>query len=387
MPLARIITRTPQDATAASDYLLSQGYTVETVSPEEFRITPAELELDLGRCRPGEAVARAKALVESQPMAGQEQTEEAAAPEPAQPQPAKIPVAYDITGRPVEFEDQKETARRQEPNSMGRALASMLAALAGAWQSVESPVRGLQRKRALKLEAELAREREETRRDEEAELAERRRQEQTAAEHQVEQERARVAALHEAMIAAERETAPQRQPQQVDPPAPAPEVAAEVRQLPPHRSPARARPLLERRERAHMVIWRRAVATAFGASLMLLLGFIAYANRRPASPLSPGALMKNELVRQDVPFGAATITAAPVAVVPKPRASVPVKASPALRPATRKPSAGRRSAQPLRRPSRDDSPAEDEVVVRRSPAPRPKLQPSTATLKRHSDVD
>ena len=46
MPLARIITRNPQDAFAVSEYLRSEGYTVETVSPAEFRITPAEIELD-----------------------------------------------------------------------------------------------------------------------------------------------------------------------------------------------------------------------------------------------------------------------------------------------------------------------------------------------------
>ncbi len=336
MPLARIITRTPKDAIAASEYLLSQGYTVETASPEEFHIIPAEIELNLDRCRPDEAVDRAKKLVESQRMAVQAQTEAAAAPEPAHPHTAKIAVAYDITGRPVEFADQEETERRQKPNRMGKALAFMLAALAGAWQSVKSPVRGLQRRRAeqraLKLEAELAREREEIRREQE--LA--------------------------------------REP---------------VRQQPPQRSSERTRPSPMRRRSAPLAIPRKAVAIALGASLALLLGFAAYANRRPASPLAPGALMKNELVRQDVPFGAATITPTPAAVVPKPSASVPAKASPAVRPATRKPSAGRRSAQLLRRPSHDDSPAADEVVVRRSPAPRPKPQPSAAKLRQQSDKD
>ena len=115
MPLARIITRTPKDAIAASEYLLSQGYTVETASPEEFHIIPAEIELNLDRCRPDEAVDRAKKLVESQRMAVQAQTEAAAAPEPAHPHTAKIAVAYDITGRPVEFADQEETERRQKP--------------------------------------------------------------------------------------------------------------------------------------------------------------------------------------------------------------------------------------------------------------------------------
>jgi hypothetical protein len=393
MPLARIITRTPEDAIAASEYLLAQGYTVETVSPWEFHIAPAEIELNLEGCRPQEAVARAKTLVESQAMAVQAQSEEAAAPAP--PQTAQIPVAYDITGRPVEFAGQEETARRQEPNRMGRALASMLAALAGAWQSVKSSVRGLQRRRAeqraLKLEAELARERQEIRREENL-ARERVRQEMHGqqeeaepAEQQAEQERARVAALHEALIAAERDAARQRQPQPVDPPMPA--GAAEVRQQPAHGSPARERPLPERRKRAPQVMVRRAVATAFGASLLLLLAFVAYANRRPASPLSPAVLMRDGQVKQNLPFGPATIMPAAAAVVPKPSASTAAKAPTVVRPATRKPSAGRRSAQPLRRPTRDDSPAEDEAVVRHFTPPRARPQPSTAKLKQYSDTD
>ncbi len=324
MPLARIITRTPEDAIAASEYLLSQGYTVETVSPGEFHISPTEIELNLDRCRPNEAVDRAKALVESQRMAVQAQAEVAAAPEPAQPQTAKIPVAYDITGRPVEFADEEEPERRQKPDRIGRALASLLS-------RVKAPAREFRRKRAeertLKLEAELAREQEEIRREEE--LA--------------------------------------REP---------------VRQQPPQRSPEPTRPSPMRRRRAPIAISRKAVAIAFGASLALLLGFVTYANRRPASPLSPGALMKDGWVKQDVPFGAATITP-PAAAAPKLSSVAPTtKTSPAVRRANQKPSASlHRRAPPA------DSPAEDEVAVRRSPAPRPKPQPSTAKLKRHSDME
>jgi len=65
---------------------------------------------------------------------------------------------------------------------------------------------------------------------------------------------------------------------------------------------------------------------AFGASLLLLLGFVAYANRRPASPLSPGALMLGTSVKQEVPFGPVTITPpapSPVAAIPKPSPARP----------------------------------------------------------------
>jgi hypothetical protein len=146
--------------------------------------------------------------------------------------------------------------------------------------------------------------------------------------------------------------------------------------------------LPERRKHAPRVIVRRVVATAFVASLLLLLAFVAYANRRPASPLAPGALMRDGWVKQGLPFGPATITPPPAAVVSKPSASVPAKASPVVQPATRKPSAGRRDPQAHRRSPRHDSSAEeDEVVVRRLTPPRARPQPSTAKLKQHSDTD
>lgn len=433
MPLARIITRTPQNAVAASEYLRSQGYTVETVSPQEFRITPAELELNLERCSPAEAVERAQARVESQGVVA-EPAEVVAAPAVVPPQEGKIAIAYDITGRPVEFADEHEVERQQRPRSLGSALAAMLkrgraylaTGLAGARQSVRRPASEFQRRRAeehaLKLEAELACEREEIRREEEmarervrqemerrradAEDAERQRQQQIAAEQQAEQERARVAALHEARIGAEPAAAPQLSPPPVPPPEAVPAVAAEaageklngrptpaelaperkpteeaVRQPPPRRLPERTASAA-RRPRPAIAISRTAVATACGLSLLLLLGFVAYANRRPASPLSPGALIRE--VKQDVPFGAATIT--PPAATSKPVVGTPAsKRSPALRRATQPRPATQAGARQLRRPSQDVSLAEDEVVVRHLTPPRP--QPSTAKLKRHSDLD
>jgi hypothetical protein len=334
MPLARIITRNPQDAFAVSEYLRSEGYTVETVSPAEFRITPAELELDLSHCKKSEAVARAKAMVASRRGMAPLEQEAPAVPEPALPEKTKAPVAYDIVGRPVAFADEEEPERHQEPRGIRTPLAAWL-------NRVTAPVRDFRQRRAeqhaLRLEAksarrceqELARERarqelERQRR----EAAERHRQDQIAAEQQAEQERARVTALREARIAAEREAARQQQPESAVAEKPA------LRQLP-ARGPSPARPFVARRRRPAPVILRRIVATGFGAGLLLLLGFIAYANRRPASPLSPGALMLNGSVKQEVPFGPVTIT--------PPTAGVKTKPSP-VRPAAQTP---RRKPQPV----------------------------------------
>jgi hypothetical protein len=492
MPLARIITRNPQDTIDASEYLRSLGYTVETVSPGEFRVTPAEFEINLDKCPSEKALERAKALLEAR-------LGKVAAPEVAnqpQPQKPKIPIAYDIVGRPVEFADEEEPApdRRQKPNSATTALVSMFArakqaigaGIMGAGQSLRTRLHNFQHdraeQRALKLEAELAQEREEIRHEEElarervrqeierqrweGELAERHRQEQIEAEKAAdehrriaadkvaaeqrererieaeraatlaaqreharidaerqseqerfatEEERARVAAQHEALMETERQAAQQptteqpltpQSPKQVasvaaeDPlsrvPSPVqrtpvrkPQSLAEALHWPPQGAQF-SLPRLVRHRRGPISISGKAVAAGLGASFVLLLGFIAYANRRPASPLTPWDLLHNHSIRQEVPFGAATIPGAPVAARPAaPAVKRPTtKASPAVRSSPRKP-ANQRTARRLRQSSQNDSLAEDEVVVRHFQAAQPKPQsaPSTAKLKHYSDAE
>jgi hypothetical protein len=181
--------------------------------------------------------------------------QDAVASEPAQPQKGKIPIVYDIAGRPVEFAGE-ESGDQQKVNRVGGALAAMFS-------------RGLQAVHAV------------------------------------------------------------------------------------------------RRWRAPVWVSRKVVVTASAAGFLLLLGFVAYANRRPASPFPPGALLKNESVKQDVPFGTATVV--PSAARPQPSPVTATTALPAVRPRTPKPSAGRRGANLHRRPSRDDS--------------------STARLKPQSEID
>jgi len=306
----------------------------------------------LGRRGSGKALEYAKALVESRLGAAQVQTEAPAVPEPAVPEKAKVPVAYDIVGRPVEFAAEKSPDRRQEPSSTRKSLASLL-------KRVTVRVCDFRQRRAeqhaLKLEA-LARKREQIRREQalarerarqemerqRIEAAERHRQEQIAREQRAEQERARVAALQEARIVAEREPARQQESESAVAEKPA------LQQLP-VRGPSPARRFVARRRRAAPVILRRIVATAFGAGLLLLLGYIAYANRRPASPLPPGALMMNGSIKQDVPFGPVTITP-PAAAAPKPSPAVKGRGQPAVRPARVKPGAGPPSSVAANRP-------------------------------------
>jgi len=380
-------------------------------------------------------------------------TEAPAPPPPTPPQKIRIPVAFDITGRPVEFADEEEvvedrrqpkfhamgrtlastlkcmrTEVRAEFHAMGRTLASTLkcmrtelaVALVESWNWAQTPVRKFLRQwagqRALRLEAEQARKRKEMEGErEEARLAECRRQEQIAAEQHAEQERARVTALREARIVAEREAARQEQLQQLITP-PAPEVAPEpangklnvlappaeltpmitaaehaLRQPQPRRSSRSARPSPVRRRGAPIAISGTAVRTGLGVSLVVLLGFIAYANRRAPSTLLPAAPTNNGSVTQQVPFGAITI-APPV--VPKASSVAPVAISSfgGSKESRQSQGTGKR-----RRPqSQSDSLAkdeEDEVVVRHFQTPRPQQprqqpRPSTARpLARYSDME
>jgi hypothetical protein len=402
MPLARIITRTPQDAVAASEYLRSLGYRVETVSPGEFRITPADIELNLDRCGAAEAVQRALAVVES----GASAEPEPAEPEPAPLEKAKVPVAYDITGQPVEFAGEEETEGRSKPG--------LAAWLERAGQSVRRPWNDFLQQRAerrtLKLQAAAEKKQETRRREafarqrlqqeitrqrEAAELAHRRQREQIEAEQAAAEEQARIAPLPEVTTTAEREMS--LQPTLAPPPGVAPVVAAEAApenqaalpapaeappeeaalppvQLQAPRALPRPRLVKVQRTRAPIAISRTAVASACGLGLLVIMGFVAYANRRPASPLPAGALTN---VKQDVPFGPATITPSLPASKPSPAG----KRSAAVRTASRKPSAG----QGIHHSSRDD--VQDDVVVRHLQPAQSKPQPSTAKLKRHSDLD
>lgn len=379
MSLARIITRNPQDAFAVSEYLRAEGYTVETVSPSEFRITPAEIELDLSRCKKGESLDRAKTLVASKRGVARAQNEAPAASEPSEPQKAKTPVAYDIVGRPVAFADEEEPEGQPGPRSTRNALASALS-------SLMAPVRELQRwrseRRALKLEAEqerrrdqvLARERarqEMEQRRVEAELGERRRQEQVNAEQQAEQERARAALVRAAGISAARAAAPRKQAE----PASAEKL---VQQQLPHSRPMPAHPFVAS-QRPSSIAAGKAVAIGCAAGILVVLGLIANANRRPASPLSPGALMQNTALQQEVPFGPVTIT--PPAAAPKPSAVVNGRTQPAVRPAHRKPGASR--------PRTSSQNGSDDVVLRHTQPPSSNPQPtaSTASPKQHSNTD
>ncbi len=300
---------------------------------------------------------------------------------PAPPPRVDIPISLDLMAQP-EFADTEEVVgdhRRQKFHTRGSALGPRLSCMG---TELVAPVRKLLRRRAeecaLRLQVVLTHKREKIRceeelgyewvrlrrerRREEAEYAERRRDGQIPAEQQAEQECAQVAAIREVAAG---HTA--RQP----------------------------RPEPSSRGASRFTMWGQgvpiatsptAIITAFGATLVVLLGFLTYANRRPPSPPSPGAMMNNGSIKQGMPSGAASIMPTP-AVVPKPSAVAPVENSSAIHPAAQKSRARQRSATRIRRKPQNDWLAEDEVVIRHFQILRPQQpQPSNAKLKRHSDM-
>jgi len=62
MPVARIVTRFPEEAAPLIARLRARGYTIEIVDPGTFRVTPADLEIELERLRTPEALSRAVAF-------------------------------------------------------------------------------------------------------------------------------------------------------------------------------------------------------------------------------------------------------------------------------------------------------------------------------------
>lgn len=64
MPLARILTRFPEQADALSQELRQHGYTVEFSSPELAGKSPADLEIDFELCAEPDALSRASELAE-----------------------------------------------------------------------------------------------------------------------------------------------------------------------------------------------------------------------------------------------------------------------------------------------------------------------------------
>ena len=176
MAVARIIPGDSQVTQQAAEYLRSHGYQAEVGGTGDSG-TAAEIEIDLRGLSSEEALARAAAAVEERANL-----------------PTRRAIAYDITGRPVEFTSDEEPAEEDKGGSVWASVRELVSSLAIPFSHLREWV---EESRKAALERRAARE--QTRLAEEQRLAEdgRRKQEEIALQLQAEEEERRAVEIEQ----------------------------------------------------------------------------------------------------------------------------------------------------------------------------------------------
>jgi len=371
MTLARIVTNAPDRVAFLSQYLRSRGYTVELIYPGAVQGGTAELQLGFQECSSEEAPARKTDMTEGA-------------------YDGRRVVAYDITGRPVEFEE-------EEPEAVAGSTA-----FAEAWQGLRSTRSKLvdklrlssghlreslaNRRQSLdeyrvryhQLRANAAAQAEESRRER---LAQRQAFQAERSRRKLEKARRKA----ENDIAQERLQAETRQWQQ--------EVRLAGAALPDHEPNNFPQPHRYRRDED----LRKAAVAAAVLAMLAIVGLAGYRNRLGTAPFSHPELVQSQDVSKPVPFAVATTPVQPSAtpravnlasgvghsrIVSVPQSDAPVARTAAL-PVARK--------HPVRRTHADEDEfiAEDEVIVhRRQPSGTVQARSHAGTgPRRISDLD
>lgn len=417
MPLARIRTDSRELALDLAEELYELGYTVETISPAEYREGAADLEIQLQACDPNQLtslvasvgekykkVFLAEGVIERLPVHAPVVVPESR-PVAQQPiafvevaTPADVAPSTDI---PHFLESAKplippESPAAQQPvlaapdsgdpyvqPSTGRTrrvaelVASVGTALSRAGLFVSDKADDL-RERLSALRVEVSR-----------------RSQARAERLQVERQRAAEMAAAEALRReSEREARRAAEPviKPAPPPKPSPSstpaFAVSTGDVRPSRVPISGRVrsrLAKANSRGRQLRNSRTFALKFGAAVGLvgMVLLIAYANRRPPTPVGLGELTRSTTVKQSAPFGSAEIKAAAAqAIVP---ASPQAKLAPA-----KSTKAGAKPSPAAKPATADDDYDEPEVVVRHYAPAQRKPEVNTAKddgIKRFSDLD
>ena len=417
MPLARIRTDSRELALDLAEELYELGYTVETISPAEYREGAADLEVQLDACEPSQLtslvasvgekyrkVFLAEGVIERLPHAPMVIPErrpvaqqpiafvEVAAPtnvappaelahvvESAKPLiPPESPAAQPLVLAAADSDPyvQQSTGRTRR---VAELVASVGTTLGGAGLFVSDKVDDL-RERFSALRVEITRRRQI--RAERLQL-ERQRAAELAAVEAVRRESEREARRAAEPIIKATPVAPSRQ---VARPRSTPAFAAgEVRASRiPISGRVRSR-LAMANSRGRQLRNSPAFALKFGAAVGLvgMVLLIAYANRRAPAPVGLGELTRSTTIKQSAPFGSAEIKAAAAqALVPAPPQSKRAEAK-----VTK---ANANSAKPSLSTMTDGDYDEPEVVVRHyAPAQRKPLVNTAKDdgIKRFSDLD
>ena len=432
MPLARIITRNPEDARALQQQLIERGYEVAYADPSALIAEPADLEIDLERLPLDEGLrlashwaAESGSNVYVAPGALPEvkQTEPIASIS-SQPREEVVDAAprsevlrETITHAAGIFAD----SMHETKEAVGQSFSDLKQRFAHDEQAQPSRLqrwsralaeRRTQRQELKAREREVARQMREEREQERARAAalarEREEQERLHAEararEQQEHERIRAEALarQETLARQAREHREQQEREKARVEALAREVherrAREAAARPaivtgsvapvikPPVSRPVARPVLERRSIPARRLpqrdegaeyWRGAFT---GAAVVAAVLMIAWATLGTSH--APAAGQGSGQIKQDVPFGPVTLT--PGAAPAKPATSAPVatqsaqpapparSVTPAPKPAPVRTHRARRSSGGV---------ADDEVIVHHFGAPKPAPAPSNTTAK------
>ncbi len=369
MPLARIVTSTPDQVASLSLYLRSRGYTVELVYPEALRNLPMEQKLDLRGSE--EALASATYVTEGANS-------------------GRRVIAYDITGRPVEFADEESettassnagagawqvlrSARRTTVESLRRPFLHLRESLTDGRRSLEE-----YRARYQQLRARAAAQAEEHRRE--------RRAQREALE--AERSRQQMERVHrQARIDMDRESSKveTRQPKQD---VTRDEVALAYRD-------ANRRQQLHGYRRDHDL--QKAAVVAAALALLAITGLAAYRNRVAVPLLSNRNPMRSQDVSRTISFDAATAAVHPSATErtvsgrsDRAQAAQPVsrKIDAAVKPTAALATVRKRPVHRVHS-EEDEFIAEDEVIIHR-PRPSGAAQARSklaAQPRRISDLD
>lgn len=414
MPVARIYTRVPEESTELVERLRARGYTVELVDPADFRVTPADLEIQLDRMKTPEALAAAARFGREHDaevfVAAGIPLDEAvlrAARTASAPRRnvlaegfARLLAPFRRLGaeahatraakrqQAIDRELQREAERKQraEQKAAERAEREQRETVEHAERARHAAALAVQREEGARRREEEDRKRAER----EAVVAREREAERVRAEEERqrrEAEAARAAAEQAALLAeqrrlqAEQQLAEEESLRQQQAAEPEREVVAPVEATTTPREAVaaapRPRPVVPRyapREHASSRVMKRAFVAAACLAVLAAIGWGAYANRTPASPLSNSQRVRASAIQQEVPFGAARIQWQAQPRTAQTTVRPPAKpAAGAQKPAAPKASSKPRAAQPkrARRFATDSTDAgmvaEDQVIYHGAP--------------------
>jgi hypothetical protein len=147
-----------------------------------------------------------------------------------------------------------------------------------------------------------------------------------------------------------------------------------------YRRAPRPRRQLRQRERE----WRVAIVVAAVFAVLLMVGWSAIQNPRPAAPLSQQELTHSSTIQQEVPFGPATIAAPPAKATASPAPAMVQPAPPNPPAKSPKDAKHRRFRRSHAVAAGDD---EDDVTVRHfNGSPPPQTQPGPTQARKYSDL-